>query len=104
MPESESCLDNGTLMPLTARGHSDSVRRVTSDGTLTRLVAQDGRTVVNRAPERFAIVPDDYHVPYAGTAEDGRRFFLSDELFSFQGWAYVGLFPGKPMAPSTRCG
>ena len=45
------------------------------------------------APERFTIVPDDYHVPYAGTAEDGRRFFLSEELFSpVRGSAYVGLF------------
>ncbi len=32
-------------------------------------------------PERFRIVPDDYHVPFAGTAQDGRRFFLSNELF-----------------------
>lgn len=49
------------------------------------------------APERFTIVPDDYHVPYAGTAEDGRKFFLSDELFDFgagdePGSGYVGLF------------
>ncbi|GAA2152099.1 hypothetical protein GCM10009844_35070 [Nocardioides koreensis] len=48
-------------------------------------------------PERFTIVPDDYHVPYAGTAADGRKFFLSEELFSFgtapdAGTAYVGLF------------
>ncbi|UAL31416.1 hypothetical protein K8W59_08240 [Nocardioides rotundus] len=43
-------------------------------------------------PERIRIVPDDYHVPYAGTAEDGRRFFLSDELFEPGGAAYVGLF------------
>lgn len=42
-------------------------------------------------PPRFTIAPDDYHVPYAGTAEDGRRFFLSDELFARQ-TAYVGLF------------
>lgn len=42
-------------------------------------------------PSRFTIRPDDYHVPYAGTAADGRRFFLSDELFS-EGTAYVGLF------------
>ena len=48
--------------------------------------------VVDQAPERFTIVPDDYHVPYAGTAEDGRRFFLSEELFSLEGQAYVGLF------------
>jgi hypothetical protein len=47
---------------------------------------------VDQAPERFTIVPDDYHVPYAGTAEDGRRFFLSEELFSPEGSAYVGLF------------
>ena len=43
-------------------------------------------------PERFRIVPDDYHVPYAGTAEDGRKFFLSQELFDLRGAAYVGLF------------
>lgn len=45
-------------------------------------------------PRRFTIVPDDYHVPYAGTAEDGRRFFLSDELFTFgtPGQSYVGLY------------
>lgn len=42
-------------------------------------------------PERFRIVPDDYHVPYAGTAGDGRRFFLSDELFA-GGSSYVGVF------------
>ena len=47
---------------------------------------------MDQAPERFTIVPDDYHVPYAGTAEDGRKFFLSEELFSIQGQAYVGLF------------
>jgi hypothetical protein len=42
-------------------------------------------------------VPDDYHAPYAGTAEDGRKFFLSDELFDVgstdnPGRGYVGLF------------
>ena len=42
-------------------------------------------------PSRFTIRPDDYHVPYAGTAEDGLRFFLSDELFSDDG-GWVGLF------------
>jgi hypothetical protein len=52
------------------------------------------RAVVAQAPDRFTIVPDDYHVPYAGTAEDGRRFFLSEELFTAgpPGSAYVGLF------------
>ena len=49
------------------------------------------------APMRITIVPDDYHVPYAGTAGDGRRFFLSEELFTSgtqesDGNAYVGLF------------
>ena len=49
------------------------------------------------APTRITIVPDDYHVPYAGTAGDGRRFFLSEELFTSgtqesDGNAYVGLF------------
>lgn len=48
-------------------------------------------TAVEQAPERFTIVPDDYHVPYAGTAEDGRKFFLSEELFDGDS-AYVGVF------------
>jgi hypothetical protein len=49
---------------------------------------------MDQAPARFTIVPDDYHVPYAGTAEDGRKFFLSDELFDARS-AYVGLFLWK---------
>ncbi|MBB2923046.1 hypothetical protein [Cellulomonas cellasea] len=55
---------------------------------------REGDPVPGAAPERFTIVPDDYHVPYAGTAEDGRRFFLSVELFSPEpgGPSYVGLF------------
>lgn len=44
-----------------------------------------------KVPTRFTIVPDDYHVPYAGTAQDGRRFFLTEELFDSRS-AYVGLF------------
>lgn len=48
-------------------------------------------TTGDAAPERFTIIPDDYHVPYAGTAGDGRRFFLSDELFG-GGSSYVGLY------------
>ena len=44
------------------------------------------------APARITIRPDDYHVPYAGTAGDGRKFFLSDELFVPDGAAFVGLF------------
>jgi hypothetical protein len=40
---------------------------------------------VSSAPTRITIVPDDYHVPYAGTAADGRRFFASDELFAVTG-------------------
>lgn len=48
------------------------------------------------APTRFTIRPDDYHVPYAGTAQDGRKFFLSEELFSFDTQAaWVGLFLWK---------
>ena len=50
---------------------------------------------MDQAPRHFTIVPDDYHVPYAGTAEDGRKFFLSDELFVPGGAAYVGLFLWK---------
>lgn len=45
-------------------------------------------------PERFTIVPDDHHVPYAGTAGDGRRFFLSEELFRGRK-GYVGLYLWK---------
>ncbi len=46
---------------------------------------------MGETPTRFTIRPDDYHVPHAGTAEDGRKFFLSDELFDADtGW--VGLF------------
>ena len=53
------------------------------------------RTSMEERPTRFTIRPDDYHVPYAGTAEDGRKFFLSEELFSAtSGW--VGLFLWKP--------
>jgi len=33
-------------------------------------------------PTRIWIRPDDYHVPLAGTAGDGRRFFLTRELFA----------------------
>jgi hypothetical protein len=52
-------------------------------------------------PFRFTIVPDDYHVPYAGTAGDGRRFFLSEELFTWgtpdtEASAFVGLFLWTP--------
>lgn len=52
---------------------------------------EEGAVAAGEAPTRFTIRPDDYHVPFAGTAEDGRRFFLSDELFSEDG-SYVGLF------------
>lgn len=43
------------------------------------------------APIRIRIVPDRYHVPYAGTAGDGRRFFLSQELFESDR-QFVGVF------------
>jgi hypothetical protein len=60
-------------------------------GCATPSRAPEGGALVNQAPERFTIVPDDYHVPYAGTAADGRRFFLSSELFKGDS-AYVALF------------
>lgn len=47
------------------------------------------------APFRFTIRPDDYHVPYAGTAEDGRKSFLSDELLGSHG-GYIALFLWLP--------
>ncbi|HWJ09481.1 MAG TPA: hypothetical protein VNS46_08910 [Nocardioides sp.] len=54
-------------------------------------------TPSGQPPERFTIAPDDYHVPYAGTAEDGRKFFLSNELFDLEAGpgeaaGFVGLF------------
>jgi len=42
---------------------------------------EDDEAFPSGTPNRFRIVPDDYHVPFAGTAQDGRRFFLSNELF-----------------------
>jgi hypothetical protein len=56
---------------------------------------------MNQAPERFMIVPDDYHVPYAGSAEDGRKFFLIDELFA-PDRAMSGCSCGRPTGRSTR--
>ena len=53
--------------------------------------ATDPGADTGQKPDRFRIVPDDYHVPYAGTAEDGRRFYLSQELFHHD-TGYVGLF------------
>ncbi len=56
---------------------------------------QDAAEPADVRPTRFTIAPDDYHVPYAGTAEDGRRFFLTDELFdpsSEPTTGFVGLF------------
>jgi hypothetical protein len=45
------------------------------------LMPADRATFPDGTPNRFTIVPDDYHVPFAGTTGDGRRFFLSEELF-----------------------
>ena len=58
----------------------------------------DRGAAVEGPPQRFRIVPDDYHVPYVGTAQDGRKFFLSEELFApgpGRGSSYVGLFLWK---------
>jgi hypothetical protein len=63
------------------------------DGGTPDVAIGDG-TVSDTRPTRFTIVPDDYHVPYAGTAEDGRRFFLS-QLFTAE-TDFVGLFLWKP--------
>ncbi|HZX03441.1 hypothetical protein [Kribbella sp.] len=59
-----------------------------------KTAAEPTKQAAEPKPERFRIVPDDYHVPYAGTAEDGRKFFLSDELFA-GGSGYVGLYLWK---------
>jgi hypothetical protein len=65
------------------------VTAVSSGCTVAQEPHPDAAALVE--PERFTIVPDDYHVPYAGTAEDGRKFFLSEELFDGDA-AFVGLF------------
>ena len=55
------------------------------------------------APTRFTIRPDDYHVPYAGTAEDGRKFFLSEELFSGDtGWVELFLWKADGTLDDVR--
>ena len=56
---------------------------------------------MGKAPTRFTIRPDDYHVPYAGTAEDGRKFFLSGS-FSATTPAGSGSSCGSPMARSMK--
>jgi hypothetical protein len=56
---------------------------------------------MDQAPTRFTIRPDDYHVPYVGTAGDGRRFLLSEELFKGT-TAWVGLFLWKATEVSTK--
>ena len=46
-------------------------------------------------PKRFTIIPDDYHVPYAGITGGGKQFFLSDELFGGDSagmTSFIGLF------------
>ncbi|MEQ6901023.1 hypothetical protein [Nocardioides sp. YIM 152588] len=58
----------------------------TPDRAVPASTGPDGR------PERFTILPDDYGVPYAGTAGDGRRFFLGGDLFVPGASSYVGLF------------
>ena len=76
-----------------------SLAACASSGGAREAPSQDARggDAVHEVPGRFTIAPDDYHVPFAGTAEDGRRFFLSQELFSIgdPGSSYVGLFLWK---------
>ncbi|HEX4443205.1 MAG TPA: hypothetical protein VHZ81_06510 [Galbitalea sp.] len=48
-------------------------------------------------PVRFTIIPDDYHVPFAGRTGDGKLFFLSNELFGVpastgEPSSFIGLF------------
>lgn len=43
-----------------------------------------------RIPDRFTIVPDDYHAQLVGTAGDGRRFFITTPFEP--GNEYVALF------------
>ncbi|MGZ0150386.1 hypothetical protein ACXJJ3_25235 [Kribbella sp. WER1] len=61
---------------------SESARTPTTEPTFDATSEWTPEPTVEVAPRRFRIVPDDYHVPSAGTAEDGRKLFLSEELFS----------------------
>lgn len=42
-------------------------------------------------PNRIRLVPDDYHTEHVGTAGDGRRFYVSEELFE-SGVGFVATF------------
>lgn len=73
---------------------SSSAANATPSSSTTQAdspTSSDGSAALPGAPTRFTIVPDDYHVPYAGTAADGRKFFLSEELVTDDG-GWVGLF------------
>lgn len=52
------------------------------------------------APDRFTIMPDDYHAQLAGTAGDGRRFFITTPFEpatpTDPGNEFVALFLWKP--------
>jgi len=55
----------------------------------------DRSTFPPGTPRRFRIIPDDYHVPYAGITGDGKQFFLSNELFGGDTagvTSFIGLF------------
>lgn len=71
-----------------------------STGCSTTVGMDEPARPSGQRPERFTIAPDGDHVPYAGTAEDGRKFFLSDELFDIghgpDPAAFVGLFLWNP--------
>lgn len=45
-------------------------------------------------PNRFTIIPDDYHAEFAGTARDGRQFFVT-QLFEMDN-EFVATFLWRP--------
>ena len=50
--------------------------------SVTEEQPDDVAVEVAEVPERFLIVPDDYQAEYAGTAQDGRLFFIATPFVS----------------------
>jgi hypothetical protein len=51
-----------------------------------------------QAPTRFTIVPDDHHVPYAGTAEDVGGVTFGWVVQEFEGEYSINIEPGNFIA------
>jgi hypothetical protein len=67
----------GVLGPCGLTSSASTTQRTSPDAARVsggQTSVSGGQTSMDEAPTRFTIRPDDYHVPYAGTAGDGRRF------------------------------